>query len=248
VLTQLPLQLLCPIGHAPRTHAPAEHTKPTPHALPQLPQLLASLCVLTQLVPHVVRPLMHAHALLTQDEPAAQVRMHAPQLPLLVRVSTHVPPQLVCPAGHRHEPAVQVDPPVHARPHIPQCVLLVLVSTQLPLHRVWPIAQVVAQAPVTHDCPALHIRPHPPQFVALVRVSTHVPPQLLCPIGQTSDESVALSALASLLMDESAPASIVEGGIAAIHARTHASSSSVNAGAPIGMRAPHDGVASAIFT
>jgi hypothetical protein len=47
VATHCPLQLVVPVGQF-TVHVPFEHTCPPGHALPQLPQLLLSVCLLTQ--------------------------------------------------------------------------------------------------------------------------------------------------------------------------------------------------------
>ncbi len=85
-------------GHA---HAPATHTRPAAHALPQRPQFDASFAVVTQAPSHRTRPAGHAHTPATQVVPAAHAVPHAPQFEESTRVSTHPMdvPQGVNPAG-----------------------------------------------------------------------------------------------------------------------------------------------------
>jgi hypothetical protein len=51
LLTQVPLHACVPPGH---TQVPAWHVVPPVHALPQLPQLLLSVCSSTHVLPHTV--------------------------------------------------------------------------------------------------------------------------------------------------------------------------------------------------
>jgi hypothetical protein len=51
VSTHCPLQFVVPLGQF-SVHAPLEHTCPPGQTLPQVPQLLLSVCLLTQTPPH----------------------------------------------------------------------------------------------------------------------------------------------------------------------------------------------------
>jgi hypothetical protein len=63
VLTQTPLQAVCP---AEQAHAPLTQLRPPEQTVPQVPQLLASLAVFTQFPLQSVCPAVHAHAPLVQ--------------------------------------------------------------------------------------------------------------------------------------------------------------------------------------
>lgn len=66
VSTQVPLHLVCPVGHG-LVHVPPSQVCPVAHAFPQLPQFLASTLVSTHSVPHLVEVAEHVQT------PALQV-------------------------------------------------------------------------------------------------------------------------------------------------------------------------------
>lgn len=100
-----PLHMRSPIGQAQR---PAWQLVPFAHRVPQPPQLMLSVCSLTQTLPHADNPAAQPHL------PALHVWLllhfvpHMPQLLVSVCRSTHVPmlEQYDCPAtGQVHLPA-----------------------------------------------------------------------------------------------------------------------------------------------
>jgi hypothetical protein len=99
------VQSISPAGHTrAATHAPAAQRWLAIHALLHAPQLLMSVCVLTQPPPHAVSPAMHmtcgAHTPARQTSLAAQARSQAPQCAGLVCVSVQPPPQKFSPTAH----------------------------------------------------------------------------------------------------------------------------------------------------
>ena len=153
----LPVQQ--PLGHdcALHTHDPPEQVWPDVHATWHPPQLLASLDVLTQALPHgwavgaehaiAQAPPLHDAA----PVPAVGPGQAAPQTPPLPQLfaglgSSQVPLQLTLPAGHLHWLLWQVIPPVHAVVQLPQYEALLVVSTQVDPQSVG----VGAEQPVTH--------------------------------------------------------------------------------------------------
>jgi hypothetical protein len=113
--TQRPLQMVSPAGHV-AVHIPFTHACPTPHAVPQRPQLRLSDWVLVHaeappspVAGHKVWPIAHieVHIPALQASPAGQTVPHMPQLFGSVLVLVHAMPQSVPPAGHTHAPAEQ---------------------------------------------------------------------------------------------------------------------------------------------
>jgi len=80
VSTQVPEQLVWPLGHC-AVHWPFWHVRFAAHCWPQLPQLVASDCVLM-------------HVPLQQSLPEGQACPHEPQLRGSAFVFTQVPAQL----------------------------------------------------------------------------------------------------------------------------------------------------------
>jgi hypothetical protein len=101
-------------------HIPLVQTSVARQAVPQEPQLVASVCVDLHTPLHAVCPEGHTQTLFTHDWLEPHVAPHAPQFVLLVAVSTQRPPQSVSPAGHLHTPFVQLCPALHALRHVPQ--------------------------------------------------------------------------------------------------------------------------------
>jgi hypothetical protein len=94
---------------------PPAHACPAAHALPQLPQLFASVCVSMHEEPHSVWPLAgqaHFPPLQTATDGHARPPELAqpPQLFGSVDVSVHLPPQVCVPGPHVHLPAWQTPP------------------------------------------------------------------------------------------------------------------------------------------
>jgi hypothetical protein len=102
----LPLQQ--PLGQLveSQVQVPLTQCWPLLQVCPQAPQLLLSDCVLTQLVPHLVNPLVHTkpQVLLLQVAlpfgGAGQTAKHLPQLFGSVWMLTHFVPQSLVPIGH----------------------------------------------------------------------------------------------------------------------------------------------------
>lgn len=86
---------------------PALHACPAPHVVPQEPQLVRLVCVLTQLCPHCVRPASQPALQLPieQTKPAPHAVPQAPQLFALELSSTQLPEQFERPAAHWHDAA-----------------------------------------------------------------------------------------------------------------------------------------------
>ena len=99
-----------PPGHK---HCPPWQLVPLLHTVPHDPQLLLSVCSLTQVPPQLVCPDGHTHVVPEHTPPLGQV--------------TQVPPQVVCPEGHTQLVPEQL-PPVGQ-------------VTQVPLQLVWPDGQ-----------------------------------------------------------------------------------------------------------
>jgi hypothetical protein len=95
--TQAAPQLDDPPGQA---HAPFTHVCPTPHAVPQPPQLAASVVVSVQPAAQAARPFWHPHVPLTHALPTTQVAPQAPQCAASDVRFTHAPPHWVWPSGH----------------------------------------------------------------------------------------------------------------------------------------------------
>jgi hypothetical protein len=87
VLTQTPLQLVCPDG---QTHIPETQLVPPVHFVPQALQLFESVCRLTQALPHTPNPVGHAQTPELQVPPEGQTVPHAPQLFASPEKFTHV--------------------------------------------------------------------------------------------------------------------------------------------------------------
>jgi len=98
--------------------------------VPQVPQLLLSLAVVTQLPLQKVRPEGQVHMPLVQLRPPEHTVPQVPQLLLSLAVVRQVPLQSVCPLGQLHTPFWQLRPPVHAvpQPVVPQKAASVRVS------------------------------------------------------------------------------------------------------------------------
>jgi hypothetical protein len=92
------------VGHA---HAPAMHTAPPVHAMPQPPQLLGSVFVSTQAPVQLVVPAGHIVVQVIEHTCiAVHIVPHAPQFCGSVFVSTQTPPHSV-PVAQAHVPPLQ---------------------------------------------------------------------------------------------------------------------------------------------
>jgi hypothetical protein len=144
-----------PAAQPPAAQDPLTHVEPAAQGVPQPPQLLLSVCSLTQAPLQSVVPLLHAkvHAPLTHLAVAlATLVEHAfPQVPqslALLVASTHVPPQSVGVAAGQPETHVDREHtgvlPLHAypAPQPPQLLASFVKSTHAPLQSVVPPLQV----------------------------------------------------------------------------------------------------------
>ncbi len=170
-------------------------------AVPQAPQLLGSVCTLTQLLPQRVKPVlqMKLHVPPVQIAlafaTAGQTVPHAPQLFTSLAALTQTPLQLVKPALQvtTHVPLTQVAVPlagaVHMLPQVPQLLGSVCASTQLLPQRMKPALQMKLHVPPVQVALALagagHVLPHAPQLATSAAVSTHRPAQFVVPAWQT---------------------------------------------------------------
>ena len=94
-----------PMAQAQR---PAVQVCPPVQALPQAPQLVASVCVFTQAPPQSVVPVAQAQAPAVQTRPIGQAVPQVPQFAASVWRFTQVRPQTDWPVGHTQRPAAQV--------------------------------------------------------------------------------------------------------------------------------------------
>lgn len=74
---------------------PDQHVSPAEQTLPHVPQLLASVCLLTQADPHIVNPGAHPQLPFWQLRPDPHAEPQPPQLSGSVSSFTHVPLQSV---------------------------------------------------------------------------------------------------------------------------------------------------------
>jgi hypothetical protein len=142
--------------------------------VPQAPQLLLSVCALTQVPLQSVVPVAQPQTPAVHTRPVAQVRPQAPQLVRSVCVLTHTRPQSVEPVGHRQAPIWHVEPIAQAVPQAPQLALSLCVLTQvgaaaIGVQSTWPIGhegRVVPHTPARQVCPVAQVRPHIPQLAS----------------------------------------------------------------------------------
>jgi hypothetical protein len=123
-------------------------------AIPQPPQLAASLFVSMhaplQLVRPVAQPAAHMPALQTC------VPQDLPQLPQLATSevrSTHVVPQRSSPTSHTHLPPLQIWDEPQAVAQSLQCAESLFRSTQLVPHFVSPVEHIAEHTPRSHTSP-----------------------------------------------------------------------------------------------
>lgn len=178
---------------------------PVTHASPHWPQLLLSVCLLTQLVPQRVVPLLQTqlpqpqafvHVLVpVPPHTCVEAGAHTPWLPQLdqaeklpsllqVRVAVpQLPHAWVRGPLHAHIPAWQVTPGAHANPHEPQFLASLVTSRQLPPQAAKPLAQMNPQLPAVQVAVPWagtgQANPHEPQLLGSLLVSTHAEPQVV---------------------------------------------------------------------
>jgi hypothetical protein len=122
------------------------HLRPSTQAVPQLPQLLASICVLVQTPPHFW-PKAQVHI---DDEQISPVAHAAPQALQLSRSFARLVQKPVVHsavgATQVHAPATHALPPVQVTPHPPQFDPSVAVFTQEPAQLTVPAGQLAVHA------------------------------------------------------------------------------------------------------
>lgn len=125
------------MGH---TQALPLQVRPPVQAVPQAPQFCRSVCVLTQLCPHFIRPVAQlvVHALSEHTAPFMQTVPHEPQLAASALRFTQPLAHGESPVEQAHMPLVQACELAHAFPHEPQFAKSVAVLTHLPLQLVVP--------------------------------------------------------------------------------------------------------------
>jgi hypothetical protein len=166
-------------------HWPATHTPPAGQALPQLPQLAASLCRSTHWVPHIVAPAEHHPTHWPLEHPVPPGYTKSPQVvpPGIVRGQNPVAYESGPHEGHRHSggpgfrgglrlqfsvPALQVtahdpllhvvvpNPGLHAPLQLPQATGSDVRSWQAPEQFVFPNGHTATQFCPSQSCPGLH--------------------------------------------------------------------------------------------
>jgi hypothetical protein len=147
--------------------------------------------VSTQIVPHAVMLVGHAHCPATQILPVLQALPHEPQFNTSVWRFRHTPLHGVWPVGHivTQIPAIQACPEEQEVPQLPQLLKSVCVLTQLGPHAVVPVGQT--HDPVTHAAPVGQAWLQAAQCDGLVLVLTQVPLQQVVPTTQQVTASQA---------------------------------------------------------
>ncbi len=128
------------------TQAPPSQDTPVAHAFPQPPQLLGSVWVFAQLLPHKVPPLGQVQVPLVQVCPVAHNAPHFPQLLASVCVSVQpllqsVPPEGQAQAFPTQLPEQQSAPTLHAAPGAVQ-------AAQVPLWQMFEQHSLASVQPV----------------------------------------------------------------------------------------------------
>src|SRR5690348_16274505 len=94
-----------------QSQLPIRHAAPSPQALSQVPQWLASVCVSTQAPSQLVSaPQLSVQAPIEQTWLGLHPLPQLPQFCGSVCVSTHAPSHSSCPFGHTQLPALQGTP------------------------------------------------------------------------------------------------------------------------------------------
>ena len=197
---------------------PAEHVAPPPQEMPQPPQLLVSVCSLTQPLVQHDSPTAHAgpplhvvgavHTFATHVSPVGHTRPQLPQLfgslvVLLQPLVQHVSPVVQSPPS-LHPVDVQtlathVSPGGHTMPQPPQLLLSVDVFEHPVAQHAWPTVQA---GPPSHEAAGWHwlaahvlpvgqTNPQLPQFCASSVVSMQTAPQQVSFAGQPVVAQVA---------------------------------------------------------
>jgi hypothetical protein len=203
VTTHWLLQFVVPFGQV-TVQTPLEQTLPPLQVLAQAPQLLLSLCLLTQALPHSERPGLQlavqwlaTQAMLPPTGAVGQALPQVPQFMASLDVFEHAPLQLVYPVLQLkpHAPAphagVPLATPAHAVPQAPQFAGSDFVSAHAAPHCVVPCGQLVTHLPAAQSWPLAQTVPHAPQLAASVPVSTHLFPHLANPVSQTKAQLLA---------------------------------------------------------
>ena len=148
-------------------HVPVTQICPALHAAPQLPQLPASVCVLTQEPEHTVYPAAQTQVPLWQTKLVPHAVPQVPQLLISVCMSTQVPLHVVWPEGQVagvQTPNLQYALVAQAFPQPPQLLGSFAGSTQLPPHMISGAPHVLTQVPPEQAVPPGQALPHPPQL------------------------------------------------------------------------------------
>jgi hypothetical protein len=155
---------------------PFTQVPPEPQMWPHVPQLLASVLVFVQEVPHMVAPVPQPHTPFVHVAPVAQTLPHIPQLFGSFVVLTHAAPQTVSVPGHVQALVVQVAPVAQAVVQVPHAAGSLVRSRQPSAapQFVWPVAHT--HAPPVQVALAGQTFPHPPQLFASVIVFVQTDP------------------------------------------------------------------------
>lgn len=143
---------------APHSHWPASQVVPVPQVVPQPPQLVALVCLSTQLDPQ-------------QESPSAQLKPPVPAAPHAWQL----------PATHTSESPGQSADTVQ-----PQRLLVQVLPGAHGVQFNVPAAHDSASgphlhSPAAHDSPDAQVVPQPPQFAVLVPMFVQVEPQQVAP-------------------------------------------------------------------
>ena len=146
--------------------------------MPQAPQFVVSLLLLTHVAPHSAKPEVgQAQVPLRQVVPAGHTVPQAPQLPLSVQVSTQATPQncLDDAPSHTHSTPLQCWPEGQVLPQPPQLALSFFGTHTPPQCRSLAHWQVID----AHVSPERQAFAQSPQLAASVPVSTQLWPHAL---------------------------------------------------------------------
>lgn len=188
--------------HAPSTHC----SLPSSHAVPQAPQLVKLVSVLTQ-----VSPCIPVQSVFGLGQP--HVELAAPCSPVQTSAAPGQPSDGNPPAtaGQQgspsppqlsHVPAKQPSPCMHGMLQPPQCCWDDSVSTQVgppgPLPHI-SVPAAHAQLPETQASFAPHASPQPPQWSSLFETSTHSSPHATSPCGHSQVPLLQVALVGQLL-------------------------------------------------
>jgi hypothetical protein len=181
------MQVVRPASPQPATHVPPLQVLPPGHALPQAPQLLGSVSVLMQRLPHSLVDPPQLHTPPTQFWPVPHAVVHEPQWPMSVTRSTHALLQLVSGFPASFEPHTSVHAPVEhvgvaggqTSPQPPQLLGSLCMAVHEPLQMMPPFGH--PHTPAWHVNPVPHCERQVPQFELSVFRSTQTPPHIVKP-------------------------------------------------------------------